>query len=136
MIQIVGKEKTENYLRIIWKLQQQHSSARGAEIAEELDVSRPTVSVALKDLQRENYVEALPDSSVILTEKGKEKAIAMTERYDFFLRMLHFLDVEGNQAEKDACLMEHCLSDVSFYAFQKFFLNYIDAISSIEKFRK
>lgn len=133
---MVGKEKTENYLRIIWKLQRQHQSVKGAEIAEELNVSRPTVSVALKDLQKEDYVEFLQDSSVVLTEKGKEKAIAMTERYEFFLRMLHFLNVEDRQAEEDACLMEHCLSDESFHAFQQFFLNYIDAISSVEKFRE
>lgn len=133
---MVGKEKTENYLRIIWKLQNSHQSARGAEIAEELEVTRPTVSVALRELEKEAYVEFLPDSSVILTEKGREKAIVMTERYEFFLQILYFLNVEGHQAEEDACLMEHSLSDESFRAFQQFFMSYIHAIRSIEKFRE
>lgn len=133
---MVGKEKTENYLRIIWNLQRMHSSVRGVEIAEELNVSRPTVSVALKDLKKEGYVEFLPDSSVILTEKGKERAISITERYDFFIYMLNFLNVKGHQAQEDACLMEHSLSDESFHAFQEFFLNYINATTGIENFRK
>lgn len=132
---MLGKEKIENYLRIIYRLQRMHGEVRGVEIADELNVSRPTVSTSVKELAREGYIQINYDSSFVLTDKGLELAKAVTEKYDFFVDLLRFVKVSQATAKEDACMLEHSLSDESFAALQRFFQNYVNEISSIEKLR-
>ena len=123
---MLGKTKTENYLKVIYLLQQQHGTARQREIADVLEVSRPTVSISMKELIKAGYAEINPDGSVILTVQGKHIADAVTEKYRFFLHMLRFMQVNENTAKEDACKLEHSLSDESFTAMQRFFEEYSD----------
>lgn len=118
---MLGKEKTENYLKVIYRLQKMERSARGVDIAYELGVSRPTVSVAVKELEKEGYITTDSGSSAVLTEKGLAVAMSVTEKYSFFIDMLRFLNVSPSTAKIDACQLEHSLSDESFTALQKFF---------------
>lgn len=60
---MLGKEKTENYLKVIYRLQRMHGDVRGVEIADELNVSRPTVSIAIKDLEKSGLIKTNYDSS-------------------------------------------------------------------------
>lgn len=127
---MLGKEKTENYLKVIYRLQRMHGDVRGVEIADELNVSRPTVSIAIKDLEKAGYVTISFDCRFRLTGKGIERAKEVTEKYDFFIDLLRFLKVNPSTAKADACKLEHSLSDESFAALQKFFQNYSSALLS------
>ena len=131
---MLGKEKTENYLKVIYRLQRMHGDVRGVEIADELNVSRPTVSIAIKELEKEGYLTINFDSGLRLTDKGIEYAKAVTERYDFFIDVLHFLRVDSNTAKEDACRLEHSLSEESFQALQTFFQNYMSAVLNAHNF--
>lgn len=71
---MLGKEKIENYLKTIYKLQLTIGRVKGVTVASELHVSRPTVCVALKDLRKCGYVRAYDDGSISLTKKGLAKA--------------------------------------------------------------
>lgn len=82
---MLGKEKTENYLKVIYRLQRMHGDVRGVEIADELNVSRPTVSIAIKDLEKSGLIKTNYDSSIRLTDEGISLAKAVTEKYDFFM---------------------------------------------------
>lgn len=131
---MLGKEKTENYLKIIYRLQKSEGRARGVDIAGELNVARPTVSVTIKELEKTGYVSTYGDGSAVLTEKGLEIAQAVTERYTFFVDMLHFLGIQGIQAKDDACHLEHSLSEESFKALKIFFQNYMSAVLNAHNF--
>lgn len=121
---MLGKEKTENYLRVIYKLQRLHGDVRGVEVADELNVSKTTVSIAVHELEKEGYVTIDFDSHFRLTKKGIKRAEEVTEKYDFFIDLLRFLKVDPSTAKVDACKLEHSLSEESFSALQKFFQNY------------
>ena len=125
---MLGKEKTENYLKVIYRLQRMHGDVRGVEIADELNVSRPTVSIAIKDLEKSGLIKTNYDSSIRLTDEGISLAKAVTEKYDFFMDMLRFLHVDMNTAKEDACRLEHSLSEESFKALQTFFQNYMSDV--------
>lgn len=124
---MLGKEKTENYLKVIHRLQRMHGDARGIEISHELGVTRTTVSIAVHELEREGYVTITDDCGIRLTAKGIHRAKVVTEKYDFFMDMLRYLRVDPETARADACRMEHSLSEKSFKALQAFFRNHMNA---------
>lgn len=131
-----GKEKTENYLKVIYRLQGLNGDVRCVEVAEELKVSKATVSIAVHELEKEGYITISCSKKLKLTSRGIERAIAVTEKYDFFMDMLKFLRVNDKIARKDACQLEHSLSDESFRALKMFFQNYMSAVLNMHNFTK
>ena len=118
---MIGKEKTENYLKVIYKLQSSGSRIKSVNVASELNVSRPTVCVALKELRKKGYIRPFDDGSFMLTRKGVVEAQNVEDRFNFFKDMLTFLNVDKDIAEEDACRMEHTVSEESYRALQQFF---------------
>ncbi len=131
---MLGKEKTENYLRVIYRLQRLYGEVRGIEVANELNVNKATVSIAVHELEKENYVTIDFDSKIRLTSKGIERAKEVTEKYEFFIDLLHFFKVDPSTAKADACKLEHSLSEESFQALQTFFQNYMSAVLNAHNF--
>lgn len=117
---MLGKEKIENYLKTIYKLQLSGDRVKGVNVASELHVSRPTVCVALRELRNNGYVKAYDDGST-LTKKGLAEARNIEDRFNFLTDMLTFLNVDKITAAEDACRLEHNLSDDSYKALQQFF---------------
>ena len=110
------QESAENYLETIFMLSLKGSPVRSIDIAGELDFSKPSVSVAMKNLRESGYILADSDGSITLTEKGREVAEAMYERHTLLCDWLISLGVEQETAVKDACKMEHAMSEKSFAA--------------------
>ncbi len=109
------KKSVEDYLKVIYTLSKR-KAVHGADIAGELGVSRPTVSVALKALAEEGYVFADDTHEIHLTEKGKRIAEDTYERHSTFCRLLTGLGVDERTAAADACEMEHAVSSQSYEA--------------------
>ena len=109
------KRSTEDYLKIIYILSRQRE-VHGADIAEELGVSSPTVSIALKALEGEGYITRDDSRAICLTEEGLDIAKSTYERHQTFQTMLESLGVDHETAAADACLMEHAVSPESFRA--------------------
>ena len=109
------KKSVEDYLKVIYTLSKR-KAVHGADIAGELGVSRPTVSVALKALAEEGYVFADDTHEIHLTEKGKRIAEDTYERHSTFCRLLTGLGVDEKTAAADACEMEHAVSRESYEA--------------------
>ncbi len=120
---MLGKEKIENYLKAILKIQEACGSARGVDIVGKLGVSKPTVSIAVHELEKEGYIECINNYNIILTRKGLELAKKIKGRYCFFLMMLRYLGVGEENAKTDACKMEHSMGDESYKALLDFFLH-------------
>ena len=109
------RKSVEDYLKIIYTLSKR-KAVHGSDIAGELGVSRPTVSVALKALAEEGYVFVDGTYEVHLTEKGKRIAEDTYERHSTFCRLLTGLGVDEKTAAADACEMEHAVSPESYKA--------------------
>lgn len=109
------KKSVEDYLKVIYILSQK-KEVHGSDIAGELKVSRPTVSVALKALAEEGYVFVDNTHEIHLTERGKNIARDTYERNSTFRQLLTGLGVDEKTAAADACEMEHAVSRESYDA--------------------
>lgn len=113
---MIRNKKIENYMKTIYQLKQ-NGPVRGAYIARELAVSKPMVSATLRELQEEGFIEVSGNKTIELTEKGLRIAQRIVERNQIIYSLLIELGVDKNVAEKDACNIEHYLSDDSIQAF-------------------
>ncbi len=110
------KKTVEDYLKAIYTISKR-KKVHGADIAAQLKVSRPTVSVALRALSEEGYL-FLDDKTreVHLTDRGKEIAGEIYERHDTVRKLLTGLGVDEETASEDACEIEHLISAESYEA--------------------
>ncbi len=108
------QESGENYLETILMLEQSKGRVRSIDIAVELGFSKPSVSVAMKQLRENGYVEMTAGNFLLLTDKGREIAQRMYERHTLLTDWLVFLGVDRKTAAADACRIEHVVSQESF----------------------
>lgn len=109
-------EALENYLKQILILLETKGYARSKDIAEAMGVTKPTVSVAMKKLKDSGHITMKNRSPVYLTDKGFAIARQFYDRYRTLKSVLVHLGVDEQTAARDACRMEHDLSDESFRA--------------------
>ena len=110
------KRTTEDYLKTIYLLTRRHSGVRCVEIAEELNVSRPTVSIIMKRLIDEGFVTKSVEHEVFLTDEGAAIAENTLKKNRLFKELLTDLGVDEKTAAADACEMEHAVSTESYEA--------------------
>ena len=101
----------EDYLEAVLVLRKQSGYARCVDVAAYLQVTKPSVSRAVKELIKAKYL--CKDSS--LTSQGEQVATAVYERHCFFTEKLLAAGVDPQTAEKEACRMEHGISEASFH---------------------
>lgn len=112
-------ESGEDYLETILILHQRNGEVRSIDIAAELDYSKPSVSVAMKNLREKECINVDKNGYITLTEKGQQIAERVYERHLLFTGWLTSLGVPEDIAAEDACRIEHCLSNESFEAIKK-----------------
>lgn len=113
------QESAENYLETILVLSQRKGSVRSIDIANELDFSKPSVSVAMKNLRQGGYIEMDSSGEIRLLEPGLEIARKVLEKHNMITRFLMALGVSQETAAEDACRMEHVISNESFEAMKR-----------------
>ena len=104
----------EDYLEAVLILHQKYGSVRGVDIAVHLGVTKPSVSRAVKELEKMGHVSRDEDGSVTLTPSGERIAAEIYERHRFFTQRLIAAGVDPETAAKEACRMEHGVSEESF----------------------
>ena len=117
-------ESAENYLETIYMLKEQKGSVRSIDIANELGFSKPSVSVAMKNLRSNGYVVVDEHGMIDLTDLGLEIAGKMFERHTLLTNWLTMLGVSKEAASEDACKIEHVISDESFDAIKAHLIKY------------
>ena len=113
------QESAENYLETILMLHSRNGMVRSIDIANELSFSKPSVSVAMKNLRLNGYIDVSKDGYITLLEKGQEIAERIYERHTLFSDWLITLGVSPEVAAEDACRIEHVLSKESFEAIKR-----------------
>lgn len=112
-------ESLEDYLETILKLQQTKGNVRSIDIANELNFSKPSVSVAMKNLREKGYIQMADNGFITFTESGRQRAELVLERHTVLSQWLIGMGVPEDIALKDACRIEHDLSEESFEAIKR-----------------
>lgn len=108
------QESAENYLETILILHNRKGYVRSTDIATELGFSKPSVSVAMKNLRTNEYIIMDENGFISLTDKGMAIASSVYEKHTVLSRWLVSLGVDPKTATEDACRMEHVISQESF----------------------
>ena len=98
---------------VLW---QKKGSVRSIDIANEMEFSKPSVSVAMKNLRQGGYIEMDASGEIRLLPPGMEIAKRVLEKHTLLTRFLMALGVSKETAAEDACRMEHVISNESFDA--------------------
>ncbi|HBG11184.1 MAG TPA: hypothetical protein DDX68_03440 [Clostridium sp.] len=104
----------ENYLKNILLISREKGCVRASEIAALMKVTRPSVSHAVHQLERDNYIHIDNEKNILLTPTGLKVATSVLERYETFYKLLLSLGVPKDIASQDAGRSEHAVSDDSF----------------------
>lgn len=110
------KESAEDYLESILVLSESKEKVRSIDIVKHMELSKPSVSVAMKKLRESGYINMDSDGYITLTKEGKAIAVKIYERHVFISQWLKELGVSEETALEDACRIEHVLSDETFNA--------------------
>ena len=113
------QESAENYLETILVLHQRKGSVRSIDIANELEFSKPSVSVAMKNLRLNGFIEVDAAGCIQLLPEGRAIAEAVLEKHRMMTAFLIALGVSPEVAAEDACRIEHVLSNESFEAIKR-----------------
>lgn len=111
-------ESAENYLETILILSHRGNPIRSIDIANELDYSKPSISIAMKKLSAAGQITVDAGGYITLTAKGQELAQKIYDRHVLISDWLIALGVDRETAVNDACKMEHDISERSFIAIQ------------------
>ena len=111
-----SNESIEDYLETILNLQKKLGQVRSIDIANEMNFSKPSVSVAMKNLREKGYITIDETGHILLTECGEKQATDVLEKHTFLTNWLVSLGVDKEIAQEDACRMEHDMSEETFLA--------------------
>lgn len=116
------QESGEMYLESIYILCRDTEGVHAIDVCEHMGYSKPSVSRALSILKRDEYITVDVDGHIHLTEKGLAVAKSIYERHTILTEFLVKIGVDADAASRDACKIEHVISEESFDAIK----NYID----------
>lgn len=118
------EKSLEDYLETILMLSKK-GDVRAIDIAKSLNFSKPSVSVALKNLKNQDYIDIDDSNHITLTDKGLNRATIILEKHELLTDMFLKLGIPPEIAHIEACQIEHCLSEVSFACIKKHYLEFI-----------
>jgi len=101
----------EEYLEVVYRMQERGEKATTQEIAEELGISQPSVTQMFKKLAKSGFLEYVPRRGVSLTKKGEETGRSVLRKHRLLESFLMLLGISKNKAHGEACKLEHSVSD-------------------------
>ena len=113
---MVIQKASEDYLEAMLMMKEKHGYIWSIDIAEQLGVTKPSVTYATKRLKEGGYITMDKDGLITLTDSGMEIASSMLDRHKALTCFLEMLGVDRGIAETDACKLEH---DISVESFEK-----------------
>jgi len=115
------KESAENYLETILILSKKIGAVRSIDVANEMNFTKASISVAMKRLREDECISMDADGIITLTDKGKEIASMVYERHQLIAKILIALGVSEETAYEDSCKIEHDLSQESFEKIKEYY---------------
>ena len=117
---MAGSESQEMYLKTILLLRLGNQTSRSVDVANELGYSKASVSRAVSLLKSEKLIEVVEGGEIVFTKKGKEKALSVLERYKVLVKILKKLGLDDEEADEEACKLEHVIGDELYAKLKEF----------------
>ena len=114
----IGESK-EDYLEAAYVLKRQKGYVRNSMLSDYLNYSKASVSVAIRGLLADGYVIKDRYGSIELTEEGRKIAKKIYARHVLLEEFLRRIGVSSETANRDACRMEHTISEESYKKIQE-----------------
>lgn len=115
-------ESLEDYLEVIYILKHKYGAVRSVDVARYMGFSKPSISHAVKELRKKEYLSLEERGNLVLTDKGTEVASKTYEKHCFFKKSFMDIGVDPQVAEKEACKIEHAISDESFNKIKDYYM--------------
>ncbi len=107
-------ESAEDYLEAILILRERQGTVRSIDVVHQLELTKPSVSVAMKRFRENGYIEMDGDGYITLLPPGEEIAQRIYDRHKLLTKFLIWLGVSEDVAAADACKIEHDLSEETY----------------------
>ena len=107
-------ESAENYLEAILMIREEKGMVRAIDVVNHLGFSKPSVSVAMKHLETDDFIRRDKDGFIYLTDSGEDIAEMIFERHNLLTDIFVKIGVDPETAREDACKIEHDLSEETF----------------------
>lgn len=120
-------ESAEDYLEAIYMQSLRRPSVRSIDVVNALGYSKPSVSIAMKQLEENGYITRDENRFLHLTDKGLAIAQRMYERHETLAACLMKMGVSEENAYRDACKIEHDLSDESFGRIREYARRFLES---------
>ncbi|MBQ6564666.1 MAG: metal-dependent transcriptional regulator [Clostridiales bacterium] len=120
----------DRYLYAIHALKKKYECVRAVDVAHFLNLSKASVSIAVRQMREQGLLETEPDGNLLFTERGKSQSDHLGCRVHFFEHLLAAAGVEPSQALRDAISFSWEMSDASFEAFRTM---YADSMKASEQ---
>ena len=117
----VSHESTEDYLETILILQRRNHIVRSIDIVNEMNFSKPSISIAMKKLREQGLVEMDQNGYISLLPPGQEIAERIYARHELLTRVLIAIGVEEPVASDEACRIEHVIDDDTYNKINSFY---------------
>ena len=114
-------ESAEDYLENILILRERNGNVRSIDIVNEMNYSKPSISIAMKKLRTEGLVEMDLSGYITLTSKGEEIAQRIYKRHRLLKKVLMAIGVEEETAAEEACRLEHDIDDDTYDKINAFY---------------
>ncbi len=112
-------QSAEDYLEVIFMLSNRKEHVRSIDIVNEMGFSKPSVSIAMKKLRENGLIKMDTDGYITFTEEGRDIAVKIYSRHEVLSNFLIKLGIDEEIAAKDACKMEHILSEETYVAIKR-----------------
>lgn len=114
-------QSSEDYLETILIIRERQGYARSIDVANELGVTKPSVSVAMKKLREEELISMDDSGHIFFTDEGKKLAEKVYNKHRLLFKTLVAIGVDEETAAEEACLIEHIISDTTYKKINEFY---------------
>ena len=116
-----GHESAEDYLETILILRERKGNVRSIDIVNEMNYSKPSISIAMKKLKSEGMVEMDLNGYITLTPLGEKIAQRTYRRHQLLEKVLVAMGVDEETAAEEACRIEHVIDENTYEKINEFY---------------
>ena len=118
---MVLHESAEDYLETILILFERNGQVRSIDIVNEMNFSKPSISIAMKKLRESGYIRMDVNGLITLTDQGREVAERIYSRHKLLTKVLEAIGVDPQKAAEEACKIEHDIDDETYERINDFY---------------
>ena len=129
---MVLHESAEDYLETILILFERNGQVRSIDIVNEMNFSKPSISIAMKKLRENGYIRMDVNGPITLTDEGRLIAERIYSRHKLLTKVLEAIGIDEKKAEDEACKIEHDIDDETYDRIRDFYLRYTEKMKQEE----